>query len=310
MTVAYPVFRSGSIVKLLPKTIDSPDAVIAPDQAVCADERETRLIGMKIINSYTEYLDSAKCCLEEVVGAEKFEFDEDLSAKFLPGLVLDFPRFRFTALNFRVEARFCITICRDDRASKIWSRFMLVRTLNNKTSKVSIDEANVFYDLMASAASPVSNGILKLYERDFFDTVKTNSGAEIVHRIQIRSADNCHQKFHQTIQKLEEGESLVSLRDADDQVAIEILNLALDQSEENDSETDDEIEFVHESLDGQIGVFRQQILDGLTKYSGLVDYTIEEAEYRRKSSSEEGRAGGHAALGLTAELSGQIGLQH
>lgn len=185
-------FRLGSIV----------EAVDCNDTKVVVDVKSARAVGKIIDGNVPEYLEemisASRQYLEvnyQFLGSDhgkrtfdlmdwEFSFSDEkssVSARFAPGLVLDFPAIILKGVGFEVRFRSCLTVCIGDLNSKIWTRAVV--KLHDKTNEIPPIEVKVIHDFLSGVCGVVNLAIKGMYERDFasrqVETVKFKDYGDI-----------------------------------------------------------------------------------------------------------------------------------
>jgi len=85
-----------------------------------------------------------------------------VSARFDPGLILDFPWFKLTGKNAEFSIRSCLTVCVGGMKSKIWTRSVINEI--NGGRRVSLEDLADVHDLSRLLCKRMNDKIRQMYE--------------------------------------------------------------------------------------------------------------------------------------------------
>jgi hypothetical protein len=101
-------------------------------KAVSRTLSDATKLGLQIYENFGAYAEEIESSVRSSLEANGLKCDEFeihsrdwMRSKYAPGLILDFPRFKFGLGPYKVTGRCCVTICFADSVSKIWSRLVL-----------------------------------------------------------------------------------------------------------------------------------------------------------------------------------------
>jgi len=155
-----PCFRRGVILQA--------NAIYSDGRhrAIRRNALQAQKLGRLLVSHTDLFLDKIRGAILQ--GAKKsgilcgdFERQSDLvRSRFAPGLILDFPSHCFTIGKLRVHERTCITVCYDDSASKVWTRFILS---HKPDEPITLDDLILFFNFCDKASSFILKSVPELY---------------------------------------------------------------------------------------------------------------------------------------------------
>lgn len=157
-TYSFPIFRTGAVL------LSDYDIDPALTQSVAS-------VIDKDINAYSEMIGNV---LKGVEGYEDLGFSYDKATwrnKFgYASLgedkkqIVDLPQFSAKFDGFTVDIRPSITLCADDRSSKIWTRMSCRLDGDQAASSLSKDRALQFFKIAYSVKKDLLDGFLRIYQ--------------------------------------------------------------------------------------------------------------------------------------------------
>ncbi|MCP4079313.1 MAG: hypothetical protein GY743_03625 [Planctomycetaceae bacterium] len=91
--------------------------------------------------------------------------EDDVQARFDPGLIIDFPRIRIAGNGCKFSIRTCLTVCLGGTQSKIWTRVVALDTATHRAMPDA--ELEEFHSLASGWAAAVNEQVRAQYEIDF-----------------------------------------------------------------------------------------------------------------------------------------------
>lgn len=150
--------------------------------------KTARLIGQSIVSRKAEYMKAISKALSECSAGEvEIKDVERVTARFEPGLIIDFPYVRILTDKWQLSSRTCLTVCAGGSQSKIWTR--IVRELSKKDVVIGADEVAELNMISSKCATVVNNIVRELYQRDFSSTLNKRVTLNEVGTIEIFGVD-------------------------------------------------------------------------------------------------------------------------
>lgn len=134
-------------------------------------------VGRAIRTSRKKYINVIKTAILSAVDAHgaalgltpddleiSVEREDNISARFDPGLILDFPRLQIEGPSGnRIELRSCLTVCVGALKSKIWTRMTTI----GDWGEIDQDSLAALHDFFEAMGMSANDGIRLQYEEDF-----------------------------------------------------------------------------------------------------------------------------------------------
>lgn len=152
------------------------------------DFSSARKIGSVIVANSKEYLDKighAIDALESVSGSINQE--DCVTARFSPGLIIDFPEILISYKGWELTSRSCLTVCAGDSQSKIWTR--VVRRISDGQQKLSRDDVIELKNVSELICSNVNPVVQSIYSDHFGSAIETDIVLQTVGDLEIFAVD-------------------------------------------------------------------------------------------------------------------------
>ncbi len=119
-----PCYRRGVVLQALSTSS-------AGRRPIRRDAFQARSLGLALVQRKDDIDAGIREALRVASGALRMRahsiglIDNDVMSRFAPGLILDFPGHEFHLGRLVVKERTCVTVCYNEAASKIWTRFII-----------------------------------------------------------------------------------------------------------------------------------------------------------------------------------------
>ncbi|MFM5918173.1 MAG: hypothetical protein ACKOOL_11670 [Novosphingobium sp.] len=164
-----PVFRRGQIVQAL-----ATDKGADGEMPLYRSAEQAFELGRLIASDLDDYYIAIETAVREYAensGRELASFTlvdkpdgNNTSLKFAPGMIIDFAEHDFVIDGVTLRERSCITVCRDEEPSKLWTRFVLI---SGKSGEVSAEQAKQFYRISEVLSTNIIEKISHIYLNHF-----------------------------------------------------------------------------------------------------------------------------------------------
>ncbi|MCP4934759.1 MAG: hypothetical protein GY927_11275 [bacterium] len=171
---------------------------------------EARRVGLAINERFKSYMTAAKACISDAatqhgedIGFNDPEISYDkniekLSARFDPGLILDFPKLTITGDDKTIEVRSCVTVCIGPLKSKLWTRANTTEDWD-VFSHSKLEGIHAFFDATCSA---INTALLAEYQIDFSGVIQEAIELESYGNIHVFAADCAGENVSQNLEQL------------------------------------------------------------------------------------------------------------
>jgi len=303
-------YRLGTIV-------ESVDNSGSQNQLSIADAQH---VGRKINSRLSEYLVVSTNIMEAALsstgskpGADlQLTYDQNrtrLSARFDPGLILDFPKVTVTLGDKTIEVRSCVTVCVGIMRSKLWTR---ANTLSD-WGEMSRDELESIHDILKKICEGINAKFRSMYEEDFLSIISSTQNIAVHGKIHVFAADCSGNDVAINLKEL--NSSISSKRDEirsveEPELASalhEITGILMHETPERSGDqkfllTEDAEFFPMQSASNCNSVFVQQTAESNAYFAGLVDASCQNHLENSGSGTRTPNS-----VGATAELAAFFG---
>ena len=157
---------------------------------------ETENVGDKISGRVSDYMAAVESGVEQGIrefgeplnfGECKVNWDTEkgVSARFDPGLILDFPRVELKTDLGSLEVRACLTVCVGEMKSKLWTRC----NTQYDWEHLSNEQVDLLHAFFESISQKINDAFRELYEQDFGAVVGESVRLEEYGRIHVYAID-------------------------------------------------------------------------------------------------------------------------
>ncbi len=169
-----PCYRRGVVLQAVAVSGESR-------RAIRRDAFQARQLGLALVeregdirSAVSSAIESAGATLGIEVGSLHL-LDHEVMSRFAPGLILDFPAHEFRLGRLTVRERSCVTVCYNEAASKVWTRFIIS---NVKGGPVSSAELATFFRFCDVASATARTNIERIYLAEFREQYQGSSRIE------------------------------------------------------------------------------------------------------------------------------------
>lgn len=169
-----PCYRRGVVLQAVAISGDSR-------RAIRRDAFQARQLGLALVKREGDICAGVRSAIESAgtkLGIEVSSLhlrDHEVMSRFAPGLILDFPSHEFRLGRLTVRERSCVTVCYNEAASKVWTRF-IISNLEGET--VSSAELASFYSFCDAASTAARANIGRIYLSEFREQYQGSSRIE------------------------------------------------------------------------------------------------------------------------------------
>lgn len=96
-----------------------------------------------------------------------------VTGRYAPGIIIDFPTFEITTKAFKLEARLCLTVCLEDNSSKVWCRIRLLDWPGS--TDLTLEQIKAFYDYCEVISEHSLKLLIRNYQEDFQEGTKSET---------------------------------------------------------------------------------------------------------------------------------------
>ncbi|WP_171330289.1 hypothetical protein [Ruegeria atlantica] len=299
-------FRSGTIINAKKRGEDTSGAQIVNTF------RDARKIGLQIAPRKDAYLSAITTAFAAKSDARVFcAEDEDVTARFDPGLILDFPLTTIEVGGWTLSARSCLTVCSGQAQSKVWTRVVG----NSNFSHRSLSESDVreLHRISKSYAETANDMIVQLYESDFSSAQSLDVSLEKSGWIDVFAVDCAGSEISSAIRDSysELSWSVETKSIANSELAKTLRRITAVSMPENGQDATSTPEFTlkessefvpFHARNGSESVFVATADDCHAYISGLVDAGSDSTAEEKENETDTPKS-----VGATAELAMQIG---
>ncbi len=157
MAYSFPVFRKGMVFKTT-RLVTSEEAGRIADLIKSDHER----YKYAFMSAVARKNGSIAWEHDELDEGEEGREPEQVRQRIKESYVLDFPSISFRYNGFTVKAGNSVTVCRNEKQSKIWTRLSCTRFDKNRI-KLNGAEVRKFFSFAAASADPILDSLTATY---------------------------------------------------------------------------------------------------------------------------------------------------